>query len=96
MRQFLDLQEKAIRLREAGTDPGSPEALCFAEKYWNMITEFTGGDFSLLSKLMELAAAENLDQKWKEKQDLANAFIEPALEAYFSRLGINPFQEETK
>ena len=96
MRKFLDLQEKAIGFQVSGTAPDSREALDFAEEYWKMISEFTGGDPALLSKLMELARAENLNPAWKEKQDLANTFIEPALEAYFSRLGVNPFPEEKK
>ena len=59
-----------------------------------MIRTFTGGDMSLLPELMELGQSMDHNQEWKEKQALANAFIEPALEQYFSSQGLNPFQEE--
>ena len=61
-----------------------------------MIMEFTQGDMSMLPKLIEFGNSENLDKGWKEKQDLANKFIEPALGIYLSKLGVNPFQEENK
>lgn len=32
-------------------------------------------------------------QEWTQKQAKANAFIEPALGAYFANEGIDPFQE---
>ena len=59
-----------------------------------MITEFTGGDTRILSKLMELGQFEGTDQKWKEKQRQANHYVEQALDFYFSQLGMDPFQEE--
>lgn len=90
---FMQLQNSAIQLHDAGVPPESEEAQRFAEDYWNLITEFTGGDMSMLPKLAAFAQSEGLDPEWKEKQDIANAFIEPALGVYFSKLGINPFQE---
>ena len=32
-----------------------------------MITEFTGGDLSMLSKLVEVGKFEGTDPKWQEK-----------------------------
>ena len=61
-----------------------------------MITTFTGGDTSLLSKLVELGQFHGLDSKWREHQLLANQFIEPALDAYFLQLGIDPFMGGTQ
>ena len=54
MDTFVQLQDEAIRLQNAGIPTDSDEAQRFAKAYWNMITEFTGGDMSMLSKLMEL------------------------------------------
>ena len=48
----------------------------------------------MLSKLLQMGENDELNQEWKQKQDRANVFIEPALGAYFSNLGVNPFQEE--
>ncbi len=47
----------------------------------------------MLSKLIEMSNFDGLDNEWKQKQTEANAFIEPALGVYFTKLGINPFEE---
>ena len=62
-----------------------------AKAFWAMVTEFTGGDTSLLPKLMEIGQFKDMDNAWQQKQALGNSYIEPALGAYFSRLGINHF-----
>ena len=95
LQKFLHLQDKAIRLQDAGIPPDSPEGLEFAKIYWDMILEFTDGDAALLPKLIQMGENDELNQEWKQKQALANVFIEPALGAYFSHSGINPLKEET-
>ena len=82
-------------MQDVGVPPESPEGLQFAKAYWDMVLEFTDGDADMLPKLMQMGESDKLNQEWKQKQAKANAFIEPALGAYFSRSGINPFQEET-
>lgn len=94
MDSFMQLQDEAIRLHNADVPADSEEGQQFAKVYWDMIIEFTGGDMSMLPKLMELGQVEGTDPKWKEKQVLANVYIEQVLGVYFFRLGINPFQEE--
>ncbi len=93
---FMQLQDEAIRLQNAGVHPDSDAGQTFAKTYWDMITDFTGGDMSMLPKLIELGQFENADQKWKEKQEIANGYIGQALDFYFSHLGVDPFQEETE
>ena len=61
-----------------------------------MITDFTGGDMSMLPKLIELGQFQNAEQSWKEKQSIANGYVEQALDVYFSKLGVDPFQEGSK
>lgn len=95
LKRFLQLQNEAIRLQDEGVPAGSPEGLQFAKAYWDMILEFTNGDAAMLPKLMQMGENDGLNQEWKQKQAQANIFIEPALGAYFSDSGINPFQEET-
>lgn len=90
------LTGEAIRLQEAGVPPDSEKGLDFARAYWNMVMEFTGGDMGMVFKLMEAANVEDPNSEWKQKQPLANAFIEPALGAYFAKLGTNPFKEGHK
>lgn len=93
LEKFLHLQDEAIRLHDEGVPAGSPEGLQFAKAYWDMVLEFTNGDAAMLPKLMQMGENDELNQEWKQKQTQANVFIEPALGAYFSNLGIDPFQE---
>ena len=93
MDTFVQLQDEAIRLQNAGIPADSDEAQRFAKAYWNMITEFTGGDMSMLSKLMELGQFEGTDPQWQEKQSLATVYVGRVLEVYFSRMGVDPFEE---
>lgn len=93
MKRFLHLQDEAVRLREAGISADSREGQQFAQEYWAMITEFTGGDMSLLPRLMEFGQLIETSPKWEEKQKLAGSYAEQALDVYFTRLGTDPFQE---
>ena len=93
MSRFLKLQEQAIQLQISGVGAESEQGQAFAESYWNLITEFTGGDMQILAKLMEMGQFESTDSTEKEKQQLANAYIEKALGYYLSQLGINPGKE---
>ena len=94
LQRFLHLQDEAIRLQEAGVSAESQRGFEFAKAYWDLILEFTDGDAALLPKLIQMGESDELNQEWKQKQAKANMFIEPALDAYFSNLGIDPFQEE--
>ncbi len=96
LQNFLRLQDGAIRFQDAGIQPESPEGQRFAKDYWALIMEFTGGDAAMLPKLMQMGQSESLNQEWTQKQAKANAFIEPALGAYFEACGINPFEEGSK
>ena len=94
MDTFLGLQEEAIRLQDAGVPADGDEGQRFAKAYWDMLTAFTGGDMGMLPKLMELGQFQGADPQWQERQTLANQYVEQALGAYFSRLGVDPFQED--
>lgn len=96
IKTFMQLQDEAIQLQKDGVSADSDKGQTFVKAYWDMITEFTGGDMSMLSKLVEFGQSGGLDLKWAEKQSRANSFIEPALDVYFSKLGVDPFQEETE
>ena len=96
MDTFMQLQDEAIRLQNAGVPADSDEGQNFARTYWNMITDFTGGDMSMLPKLIELGQFQNAEQSWKEKQSIANGYVEQVLGVYFFKLGVDPFQEGSK
>lgn len=93
LQRFMELQDEAIRLLNEGVPAESPRGLQFAKTYWGLIMEFTGGDTAMLPKLMQIGQSDEFDQEWTCRQGRANAFIEPALGAYFASLGTNPFQE---
>ena len=93
MKRFMQLQDEAVRLREAGIPADSREGQQFAQEYWAMITEFTDGEKSLLPRLMEFGQLIETSPKWGEKQKLAGSYAEQALDVYFTRLGTDPFQE---
>ena len=48
---------------------------------------------SMLPKLMEVGNIDTATNAWEERQKIVNAYLEPALQVYFSRLGTNPFEE---
>jgi len=96
---FSRLQDEAIRLQAEGVPPDSEEGLAFAHEFWDMITTFTGGDMTLLPKMLALDESidtmDGWDAAWKEKYEKARNFIEPATEAYLvATFGRNPFEEE--
>ena len=96
MGTFTSLYDKAVQLQEEGVPPESKKGQKFAKAFWDMITEFTGGDMSILPKLMETGSFNSPDNKWEQKQAIANQFIERALETYFDALSYNPFEEGPK
>lgn len=94
---FNGLTQEAIQLKNDGILPESQKGQALAKAFWDMVLEFTGGNLNLLQKLGEFAETmDGQNNEWKEKQALANAFMEPALEAYFTTMGYNPFEEGTK
>ena len=95
MDTFNRLQEEAAQLHREGEPPEGERGQRLAKAFWDMVMEFTGGDMSMLPKLMEIGKFDGLDNEWKEKQAAAYAFIEPALDVYFKSLDFQPFGEES-
>ena len=92
LQRFLALHQEAVRLHQANVPPKSAQGLAFASAYWGLVQEFTGGDMSLLPKLVALGTGEAAGPEWQAAQAQANAFVGPALEGYFAKQGIDPFQ----
>ena len=87
------VMDKAIQFQQDGVLPESEEGQELAEEFWDIVTESTGGDMTLLTKLAELAENTSDTTAWKIRMVKANVFFEPALAAYFTKLGINPFEQ---
>jgi DNA-binding transcriptional MerR regulator len=90
------LLDGAIQFQREGVPPESEKGQFLAKEFWEVIMDFTGGDMSLLPKLMETKNYNNPGNEWEQKQALANRFLEPALGAYFTSLGYNPIEEGIK
>lgn len=91
MDRFLLLIDKFAKMQERNLPPDSEECTLLAKDFWDIITEFTGGDMSLLPKLMEFSTQKDLNNDWEQILSLMNSYIQYALEAYFRSSGINPF-----
>lgn len=96
LERFINLQEEALCLQKAGVPPESKQGQALAQAFWGMVMDFTGGDMAMLPKLMDIGRFAQADGEWKEKQAIVNRYIEPALDAYFTKLGTNPFEEGKK
>jgi len=91
----MRIYEEAIRLETEGVSPDSERGIALAKEFWDMITTFTGGDMSLLPKMMELEKTMDSwnNVEWRDLHTKAHVFLEPALGAYFEQINYNPFPE---
>lgn len=92
--RFNALRDRAVQYSNAGVAPESAQGQEFAKEFWQLITEFTGGDMSMLPQLMKMGKLDTDNAEWQEKMNVLNAFIGPALESYFNNSGVNPFEDK--
>ena len=93
MDRFNRLSDEIVQLQKETVPPENEKCQQVVKAYWNLIMEFTNGDMSMLPKLMEVGNIDTATNAWEERQKIVNAYLEPALQVYFSRLGTNPFEE---
>jgi len=91
--KFILLSDEIVQLQKENVPPESEKCQQVVKEYWGLIMEFTNGDMSMLPKLMEIGNIDTAANAWEERQKIVNDYLEPALQAYFSKLGINPFEE---
>ncbi len=96
MDRFSGLSDEILRLKKDHVPPESEKSQQIVKMYWDLIMEFTEGDMSLLPKLMEFGNIGTAENAWEEKQNSINDYLEPALQIYFTQLGVNPFGEAKK
>ena len=92
MARFNNLSDEIVRLHKEKVSPESEESQKIIGEYWGLIMEFTNGDMSMLPKLMEVGNIDMATNSWEERQKIVNDYVGPALEIYFKRIGINPFE----
>lgn len=93
MAKFNHLSDEIVRLQKEKVSPESEESQKIIGEYWELIMEFTNGDMSMLPKLMEVGNIGMATNSWEERQKIVNDYVGPALEIYFKRIGINPFEK---
>ena len=93
MDRFNCLSDEIVQLQKENVLPESEKCQQVVKEYWGLIMEFTNGDMSMLPKLMEIGNIDTATNAWEERQKIVNDYLEPALQVYFSKLGINPFEE---
>ena len=93
MERFQDVVGRAEALRKGNVPPEHEQAQELAEDFWTLVMDFTGGDMTMLPKLMEIGNSEGLDAGMDHRQNPVNAYLQPALEIYFEKKGIQPFGE---
>lgn len=91
--RFNNLSDKIINLQKDNIPPDSEKCQQITKEYWKLIMEFTGGDMTMLPKLGEIGNIDAATNEWEERQKIINDYLEPALQVYFSKLGVNPFEE---
>lgn len=96
MKSFNMLNEKLFELQKDNVPPNSETAQSLAKAFWELVMEFTAGDMSILPSLMKLGEMNESKTEWEQKQALVNAYIEKALDVYFTKLGVDPLEEELK
>lgn len=94
---FMDrinrLSDEIVQFQKENVPPESEKCQRVVKEYWGLIMEFTNGDMSMLSKLMEIGNIDTATNAWEERQKNVNDYLEPALQVYFSKRGVNPFEE---
>ena len=93
MDRFNRLSDEIVQLQKENVLPESEKCQQIVKEYWGLIMEFTNGDMSMLPKLMEIGNIDTAANAWEERQKIVNDYLEPALQVYFSKLGVNPFEE---
>ena len=88
------LFDEVMQLQDNKISPESEQGQALAKAWWDMVTEFTGGDMGPLPELLKLAEIKGSeDDAWNKRWAAVEGFITKALEAYFGGLGFDPFQE---
>ena len=93
MDRFNRLSDDIVQLQKENVPPESEKCQRIVKEYWGLIMEFTNGDMSMLPKLMEVGNIDTAANVWEERQKIVNDYLEPALQIYFLKLGVNPFEE---
>ncbi|MCR1899823.1 MerR family transcriptional regulator [Irregularibacter muris] len=93
---YQHILDKGVKLKRENEPPNSAKSIALASEWWDMIMKFTGGDMSLIPKLMEFNNDKtHWDKEMAAKQQEIDDYIEQALSYYFAQQDIStPEMEE--
>ncbi|MCL2367321.1 MAG: MerR family transcriptional regulator [Oscillospiraceae bacterium] len=92
--RYSQMMKKAAEMQKNGILPESAQGQALAKAWWDVLMEFTGGDMSLLSDLINMGEQLN-ENEWKDNFSFDKNFIERAMGAYITSIGYNLLDEET-
>lgn len=94
---YSTLLDRALYLIKENENHTSKASQDLAEEWWVMVTEFTGGDLSLLPHLIDFnSKKENWEVTIAQKQKKADSFLEKALSHYFQSQGLILSEEDKR
>ena len=80
-----DVLDEAVNLKRQNEPPESEKSLNLAQKWWNMILEFTGGDMNLIPQLEAFNGNKsNWNNELAEKQQEIDDYVSSILNCYLS------------
>lgn len=93
--KWKNMCDEMVLLAEKHVTPESERGQEFTKEWWSLVMDFTGGDMSMLPKLMKFnETKKGWSKELQEKQQIADEFLGKALEIYFKTSGNqNPFIE---
>lgn len=95
METYLSLLDQTLLLKEQQEPIDSEQGFKLAEKWWSMITDFTGGNMELMTNLMKFNDNKsNWNEEISEKQQEIDTYLDSILSNYFSVIGFNIQERE--
>ena len=86
---YLDLLDEAVLLVKAGEPPEGEKSMALAERWWQMIMDFTGGDLSLIPKLTSFNRDKSgWNEEMAQKQTAIDGFMGEMLNCFFRNRGM--------
>lgn len=94
LHSYHRLADQAYEMKMANVDPTSQAAMELAQKWWEMVDDFTGGDSSLLSNLEKFNQnREGWDKQMADRQDAIDDYLQDVFLAYAQFVSQTPEME---
>jgi MerR family transcriptional regulator, thiopeptide resistance regulator len=93
--KWKSMCDEVVLLKKQQETPQSEKGQELAKQWWSLVMNFTGGDMSMIPKLMKFdETKEGWSEEMKKKQLIVDEFMGKALELYFKTNGVQiPFVE---